>query len=81
VESRRLQGCNPRLCRLRTDGLIPVSKYLTYRSHVGDMGPVSLIAGCQQKLVFSPLPHWLLWTRGSDGRRAMNYVGSHSSWG
>jgi hypothetical protein len=35
--------------------LAPVSKYLTYRSHVGDMGPVSLVACRQQKLVFSPL--------------------------
>jgi hypothetical protein len=27
VESRHLQGCSPRLCRLRTDGLAPVRKY------------------------------------------------------
>jgi hypothetical protein len=26
VESRHLQGCRPHLCRLRTDGLSPVSK-------------------------------------------------------
>jgi hypothetical protein len=25
--SQHLQGCSPRLCRLRTDGLAPVSKY------------------------------------------------------
>jgi hypothetical protein len=31
----------PRLCRLRTEGLVPVSKYRTYRSHAGDMDPVS----------------------------------------
>jgi hypothetical protein len=30
---------SPRLCRLRTDGLVPVSKYWTYRSHAGDYGP------------------------------------------
>jgi hypothetical protein len=30
---------SPRLCRLRTDGLVPVGKYWTYRSHVGDYGP------------------------------------------
>jgi hypothetical protein len=30
-----------RLCRLRTEGLVPVSKYQTYQSHSGDMGPVS----------------------------------------
>jgi hypothetical protein len=27
VKSRDLQGCRPCLCRLRTDGLIPASKY------------------------------------------------------
>jgi hypothetical protein len=27
VASRHLQGCSPRLCRLRTDGLAPVRKY------------------------------------------------------
>jgi hypothetical protein len=27
VESRHLQDCSPRLCRLRTDGLTPMSKY------------------------------------------------------
>jgi hypothetical protein len=32
---------SPRLCRLRTEGLVPVSKYQTYRSHAGDMGSVS----------------------------------------
>jgi hypothetical protein len=31
---------SPRLCQLRTEGLLPVSKYRTYRSHVGDMGQV-----------------------------------------
>jgi hypothetical protein len=54
VKSWHLQGCSPHLCRLRTDGLAPASKYWTYRSHAGDMGPISLLAGCQQKLVFSP---------------------------
>jgi hypothetical protein len=43
VESRRLQGCSPHLCRLKTDELTPVSKYLTYQSHAGDMGLVSLV--------------------------------------
>jgi hypothetical protein len=32
---------SPRLCRLMTEGLVPVSKYQTYRSHAGDMGLVS----------------------------------------
>jgi hypothetical protein len=27
VESRHLQGYSPRLCRLRTDGLVLASKY------------------------------------------------------
>jgi hypothetical protein len=27
VVSQHLQGCSPRLCRLRTDELAPVSKY------------------------------------------------------
>jgi hypothetical protein len=27
VESQHLQDCNPRLCRLRTEGLVHVSKY------------------------------------------------------
>jgi hypothetical protein len=44
VASRHLQGCNPHLCRLRTIQLAPMSKYWTYRSHVGDMGPVNLVA-------------------------------------
>jgi hypothetical protein len=29
------------LCQLRTEGLVLVSKYQTYRSHAGDMGLVS----------------------------------------
>jgi hypothetical protein len=44
----------PRLCHIRTDGLAPVRKYWTYRSHAGDMGPVSLVAGHQQKNGFAP---------------------------
>jgi hypothetical protein len=54
VEHRHFQGCIPRLCQLRTDGLSLVSKYLTYRLHTGDMGPVSLVVGCQQKIGFAP---------------------------
>jgi hypothetical protein len=49
-----LGGCSPRLCQLRTNGLILVSKYWTYRSHIGDMGPISLVAGCQQMIDFAP---------------------------
>jgi hypothetical protein len=32
---------SPHLCRLRTEGLVTVSKYRTYRLHAVDMGPVS----------------------------------------
>jgi hypothetical protein len=56
-------GCSPRLCRLRTNGLAPARKYWTHWSHVDDMSPISLIAGCQQKLGFSPLHFWLFWER------------------
>jgi hypothetical protein len=35
---------SPHLGQLWTEGLVTVSKYWTYRSHVGDMGPVSLVA-------------------------------------
>jgi hypothetical protein len=44
VESRHLQGYRTRLCRLRIDGLAPVSKYWTYWSHAGDMGLVNRVA-------------------------------------
>jgi hypothetical protein len=27
VQSQHLQGCSPRLCWLRTEGLVPMSKY------------------------------------------------------
>jgi hypothetical protein len=30
---------SPCLCRLRTEGLVPVSKFWTYRSHAGVYGP------------------------------------------
>jgi hypothetical protein len=85
VKSRHLQGCSPRLCRLRIDGLAPVSKYWTYRSQAGDMRPVNLVAYHRQKLGCSPLLHWLLWERSwvrarkSIGRHAVNCVGSHHS--
>jgi hypothetical protein len=45
VASWHLQGCSPRLYRLRTNWLTPTSKYWMYWSHAGDMGPVSLV-GC-----------------------------------
>jgi hypothetical protein len=60
---------SPRLCRLRTEWLVPRSKYWTYRSHVGDMGPVSLVAGRPQVLGLSLPLQWLSWER--------NWGGSH----
>jgi hypothetical protein len=33
--SWHLQGYIPRLCRFKADGLAPMSKYWTYRSHAG----------------------------------------------
>jgi hypothetical protein len=44
VERRSLQDCSSRLCRLRTDELVPMSKYWMYWPHTGDMGPPSLVA-------------------------------------
>jgi hypothetical protein len=32
---------SPHLCRLKIVRLVPVSKYGTYRSHAGDIGPVN----------------------------------------
>jgi hypothetical protein len=82
VRSRHLQDCSPRLCRLRTDGLTPVSKYWTYQSHAGDIGLVNLVVGHRQELGLRPLLYWLalerswVWTRGSVSRRIVDYVGS-----
>jgi hypothetical protein len=39
MESRHLQGSNPRLCRLMTVGLAPTSKYWTYRLHASVYEP------------------------------------------
>jgi hypothetical protein len=60
---------SPRLCWLRTKGFIPVSKYWTYRSHAGDMSPVSLVVYHRQMLGLSALLQWLCWER--------NWGGSH----
>jgi hypothetical protein len=43
MEIRHLQHCSPYLCRLRTDGLAPASKYGTYWSHAHD---ISLVNRC-----------------------------------
>jgi hypothetical protein len=52
LASRHLEGCSPHLCRLWTNGLAPVSKYWTYRSHVGDLGLVNLVACHRQMFGF-----------------------------
>jgi hypothetical protein len=57
---------SPYLCRLRTEGLVPVSKYWMYRSDAGDMGPVSLVVCHQQVLGLSALHQWLCWQRNWD---------------
>jgi hypothetical protein len=54
VASRHLQGCSSRLCQLRTVRLAPMSKYWTYRSHVGDMGPVNLVVDNRHELGLCP---------------------------
>jgi hypothetical protein len=54
MESRHLQDCSPRLCRLRTDGLTPVIKYWTYRSHVDVYVPSKPSSHHQQILGFAP---------------------------
>jgi hypothetical protein len=82
VESRHLQGCSPRLGRLRTGRLAPMSMYGMYRSHAGDMGPVNLLVGHRQELGLHPLLHWLAWerswvqTHGLVSRRAVECVRS-----
>jgi hypothetical protein len=60
----------------------PASKYSTYRSHVGDMGPISLITCRQQRVALPTLLQWLaqernqVRTHGLVNRRAVDYVGS-----
>jgi hypothetical protein len=51
VESWHLQGCSPRLSRLRIDGLAPASKYWTYWSHAGVYGGFGREAG------YGPMDH------------------------
>jgi hypothetical protein len=53
-----------------------------YRSHAGDMGPISLVAGCRQRVALPPLLQLLAqernWvrTRGSVSRRVVDCVRS-----
>jgi hypothetical protein len=55
----------PCLCRLRTEGLVPVSKYWMYRSHVSDMGLVSLVA-CYRHM-FGFLHYFIGWLLRETG--------------
>jgi hypothetical protein len=73
---------SPRLCRLRTEGLIPVSKYWMYWSHAGDIGPVRLVICHQQMLGFTLIAsrlaqerNWVR-TRGSVSPCAVDCVRS-----
>jgi hypothetical protein len=59
------------LCRLRTEWLVSVSKYWTYRSHAGDVGPVSLVACHQQVFGLSALLQWLCWERNWGRSRGL----------
>jgi hypothetical protein len=82
MESRHLQGCSARLCRLRTNELVLTSKYWTYRSHAG-------VYGSSKPSSLSTTEAWLKLTAslvnsgeklGTDPRsvsqRAVDYVGS-----
>jgi hypothetical protein len=60
VASRHLQGCSPRLTRLRTDVLAPTSKYWTYRSHAVVYGP-------NKRSSWSPTGAWLMPTTSLVG--------------
>jgi hypothetical protein len=70
---------SPRLCRLRTEGLVPVSKYWTYRSHDDVYGPGKASSWLPTYAWLCP---WLarkrnwIWTHRSINRRAMDCVRS-----
>jgi hypothetical protein len=70
VEIWHLQGYSPSLCWLRNDGLAPASKYWTYWSHAGDMGPVSRVACYRQ--MFSFLYYFIGWLRRETGYGPMD---------
>jgi hypothetical protein len=84
LASRHLQGFSPRLCRLRTDRLAPVSKHWTYQSHAGVMGPVSWCSCVTTwPKPLSPTPR-LSWGRKNevtrdDGRANLSLVVKTSS--
>jgi hypothetical protein len=70
MASRHLQSCSAHLCRLRTDELVPASKYWTYRSHASDMGPVSIVAAVNDAWLY---PHCFIgWLRRETGYGPMD---------
>jgi hypothetical protein len=79
-----LQGCSLRLCRLRTDGLTPVSKYWTYRSYAGVIDPVNWCSCVTTWLKpLSPTPG-LSWGRKNevtqgDARASLSLIAKTSS--
>jgi hypothetical protein len=84
VVSQHLQGCSPHLCRLRTAQLAPASKYWTYRSHAGDMGPVSWCSYVTiRSKPLSPTPGLSHGRRNEatqdDGRASLSLVAKTSS--
>jgi hypothetical protein len=54
---------SPHLCWLRTDGLVPMSKYWTYRSHAGVYLPSKPSSLLSIDAGFHLLLHWLAWER------------------
>jgi hypothetical protein len=78
VESRRLQGCSPCLCQLRTDGLASTSKYWMYWSHAGDM---SLVNRCSLLLPNAWLSPLLQWFWGGEILDRDLWIGQPTCWG
>jgi hypothetical protein len=72
VESRHLQRCSPRLCRLRTEWLVPVSKYWMYWSYAKDMGPVN-------RYSLSSTDAWFCLDCFNGREEERNWVGIHRS--
>jgi hypothetical protein len=86
VGSQHHQGCSPRLCQLRIDGLPPRASIERIDRMLVFMGPVSLVAAINRCLALSPLLQWLarernyIRTHGSVSRRTVDCVGSPFAW-
>jgi hypothetical protein len=78
MESWHLPGCSPYLCRLRTKGLVPVSKYWTYWSYAIDMGLVNWCSLLPPDAWLSPLLQWLWGAEKLDGDPQ---IGQLAWWG